>query len=96
MLQDPSFVMESLGGLFGGCSGAPFFFTGFVQYFSNIPSLSHFCRDRCNDSTKTPLSQAVKLARLSNMQIAGQGRHTFLRRSEIPSRTGSQAEVLQE
>ena len=51
----PSFVIDSLGGLFGGTSGAPFLFTGFVQYFSNMPSLSHFCRDLCNESGRTPL-----------------------------------------
>jgi hypothetical protein len=51
----PSFVIDSLGGLFGGCSVLPFLFTGFVQYFSNMPSLSHFCRDLCNESGRTPL-----------------------------------------
>lgn len=53
--QLPSFVIESFAGLSGGASGAPFFFVGLVQYFSNMPSLSHFARDLCNDSTKTPL-----------------------------------------
>ena len=55
IVQVPSLVMESLEGLFAGCSTTPFFFTGFVQYFSNMPSLSHFCRDLCNESGRTPL-----------------------------------------
>jgi hypothetical protein len=55
----PSFVIDSLGGLFA-ISGFPLFFAvGFVQYFSNMPSLSHFARDRRSDSCKTPLRQIV-------------------------------------
>jgi hypothetical protein len=55
IVQGPSFVIVSFEGLFGGCSGAPFFFVGFVQYFSKIPSVIHFCRDLFNDSGSTPL-----------------------------------------
>jgi hypothetical protein len=55
-VQVPSFVIESFGGLFA-ISGVPLFFAvGFVQYFSKMPSLSHFARDRRSDSTRTPLS----------------------------------------
>ncbi len=54
MVQVPSFVIVSFAGLLVK-SGAPFFFVGFVQYFSNMPSLSHFARDRCSDSARTPL-----------------------------------------
>jgi hypothetical protein len=61
IVQVPSFVIESFEGLFAGCSITPFFFTGFVQYFSNMPSLSHFCRDRCNESGRTPLWHTSQL-----------------------------------
>ena len=56
MVQVPSFVIDSFGGLFAN-SGASFFFLAviLVQYLSNMPSLSHFARDLCNDSAKTPL-----------------------------------------
>jgi hypothetical protein len=54
IVQVPSFVIVSFAGLFVK-SGAPFFFVGFVQYFSKMPSLSHFARDRCSDSARTPL-----------------------------------------
>lgn len=49
----PILVMLSFGGLFGS---TPFRFEGFVQYFSNMPSLIHFWRDRVSDSARTPLS----------------------------------------
>jgi hypothetical protein len=63
----PSFVIDSLGGLLGGCSVLPFLFTGFVQYFSNMPSLSHFCRDLCNESGRTPLChQSVYLPKVGH------------------------------
>jgi hypothetical protein len=59
MMQVPSFVIESFGGLFGNSAPPPSFFlffaVGFVQYLSNIPSLSHFARDLCIDSASTPL-----------------------------------------
>lgn len=56
MVQVPSFVIESFGGLFAGSGTAPFFLAlGFVQYRSKMPSLSHFCFDRVSDSRKTPL-----------------------------------------
>jgi hypothetical protein len=57
MVQVPSFVIESFGGLLGN-SAPPFFLffaVGFVQYLSNMPSLSHFARDRWRDSARTPL-----------------------------------------
>jgi hypothetical protein len=54
MVHDPSFVIVLLSGLLTG-STEPFFFVGLVQYFSKMPSLSHFCFDRCKDSTRTPL-----------------------------------------
>jgi hypothetical protein len=55
MVHVPIFVIDSLGGL-PGCSTALFlFFEGFDQYFSKIPSLSHFFRDRSRDSAITPL-----------------------------------------
>jgi hypothetical protein len=57
MVHVPSFVIESLGGLFSGCSVLPFFFVGFVQYFSNMPSLSHFARDCCSELARTPLQE---------------------------------------
>jgi hypothetical protein len=55
MVTWPSLVMLSFGGLFGSSITTPFRFVGFDQYFSNIPSLIHFCRDRKRDSARTPL-----------------------------------------
>lgn len=54
----PIFVMESLGGFLSSSTGRPslgFFFEGLVQYFSKMPSLSHFLLDRSSDSAKTRL-----------------------------------------
>lgn len=54
----PIFVIESLGGFLSSSTGLPslgFFFDGFVQYFSKMPSLSHFLLDRSSDSAKTRL-----------------------------------------
>ncbi len=62
IVTGPSFVIESLGGLFGGASGAPFLFVGLVQNFSNMPSLSHFCRERCKDSARTPLGKPSQVS----------------------------------
>lgn len=51
----PILVMLSFGGLLGSSTTTPFFLYGLVQYFSNMPSLIHFRRDRTNDSDRTPL-----------------------------------------
>ena len=59
----PIFVMESLGGFLSSSTGRPslgFFFDGFVQYFSKMPSLSHFLLDRSRDSAKTRLFHKKK------------------------------------
>lgn len=59
----PIFVMESLGGFLSSSTGRPslgFFFDGFVQYFSKMPSLSHFLLDRSSDSAKTRLFHRKK------------------------------------
>jgi hypothetical protein len=55
MVQVPSFVIESFGGFLAISGRFLFFAVGFVQYFSKMPSLSHFARDRRSDSTSTPL-----------------------------------------
>lgn len=52
----PTFCMLSLGGFLGSSLSTPFLLCGFVQYFSNRPSLVHFCRDLERDSARTPLS----------------------------------------
>jgi hypothetical protein len=53
----PIFCMLSLGGLLGSSLTTPFRLTGFVQYFSKMPSFIHFCRERVRDSARTPLRQ---------------------------------------
>lgn len=55
MVTCPSLVMLSFGGLLGSSITTPFRFVGLDQYFSNIPSVVHFCRDRARDSASTPL-----------------------------------------
>lgn len=52
----PTGCIDLVSGLF---SGAATFLDldGFVQYRSNIPSLSHLLRDRFSDSAKTPLRE---------------------------------------
>lgn len=69
----PSLVMLSFGGLFGSSITTPLRFVGLDQYFSNMPSLVHFWRDRKSDSARTPLT-SVSDAR----GTCGAGReHTF-------------------
>lgn len=51
----PILVMLSLGGLFGSSITTPFFLVGLDQYFSKMPSIVHFWRDRDRDSESTPL-----------------------------------------
>lgn len=61
----PIFVIESLGGFLSSSTGRPslgFFFDGFVQYFSKMPSLSHFLLDRSSDSANTRLFHKKKSA----------------------------------
>jgi hypothetical protein len=61
MVQVPSFVIESFGGLLAS-SGVPLVFAvGFIQYLSKMPSLSHLARERRRDSTRTPLQQKSQL-----------------------------------
>jgi hypothetical protein len=55
----PILVMLSLGGLFGSSITTPFFLVGLDQYFSKMPSIVHFWRDRDRDSESTPLSVTV-------------------------------------
>jgi hypothetical protein len=55
MVTDPTLIMLSLGGFFGSSYITPFLLYGLVQYFSKMPSLIHFCRDRPRDSDNTPL-----------------------------------------
>lgn len=52
----PAFVMLSLGGFLGSSLMTPFRLCGFVQYFSNKPSLIQRLRDLDRDSARTPLS----------------------------------------
>jgi hypothetical protein len=59
MVTWPSLVMLSLGGLLGSSISTPFRLDGFVQYFSNMPSLIHLFRDRERDSARTPLGVRV-------------------------------------
>src|ERR1700712_5690116 len=73
IVQLPSFVIESLAGLSAGWSGSPFFFFGLVQYFSKIPSLSHFCLDLCRDSTRTPLRDRSASIIFFKIQDTGPG-----------------------
>lgn len=42
----PSLIMVSLAGLLGSSITTPFRLEGLDQYFSNMPSLIHLCRDR--------------------------------------------------
>lgn len=51
----PSLTMESFDGFFGSSVATPRRFDGLDQYFSKIPSLIHFKRDRDKDSARTPL-----------------------------------------
>jgi hypothetical protein len=55
---DPSLCIVFNSGLFARLS-ALFFFEGFVQYFSKIPSASHFKRERCRDAARTAESAIV-------------------------------------
>jgi hypothetical protein len=49
---DPNFDIVFGSGLFARFS-VPFFLEGLVQYFSKIPSASHFIRDRCRETART-------------------------------------------
>lgn len=55
IVTGPSFIMVSLEGLLGSSMTTPFRLEGLDQYFSNIPSLIHRCRERERDSANTPL-----------------------------------------
>lgn len=55
ILQGPTFVIDSFGGLlFSICSRFAFF--GFVQYLSSKPSLTHLFFDRSRERRSTALS----------------------------------------
>jgi len=59
----PILLIESFGGFLSSSAGVAsldFFFDGFVQYFSNMPSLNHFFRDRSRDSAITRLFVDVR------------------------------------
>lgn len=57
MVTFPSFTMLSFGGLFGSSMICPLFLTGLDQYFGNMASDIHCCRDRVRDSERTPLER---------------------------------------
>lgn len=56
--HDPSLCIVLRSGLCARPS-VPFLFEGFVQYFSKIPSASHFKRERCRDAART--AESAKL-----------------------------------
>ena len=72
MVMAPSFTIESLAGLLGSSINTPFLLCGFVQYFSNMSSLLHTCRDRWRDSAKTPLFPEQQ--RQQGRQLSGRGK----------------------
>lgn len=50
----PCLVIVSLAGFW--VTIGPFFFDGRVQYRSNMPSVTHLCRDWWMDAANTPLN----------------------------------------
>lgn len=62
----PNFCIDFASGLFGGCSMMPLRFTGFVQYFLNIPSQSHCIRERCREAASMALSAMDRYCLLDN------------------------------
>jgi hypothetical protein len=61
MLQGPTLVMDSFGGFFPSICSL-LVFLGFVQYRSNIPSLSHFFLERSNETKSTALNQRKEIS----------------------------------
>lgn len=95
----PILVMVSFGGLFGSSTTTPFFLYGFVQYFSNSPSLIHFRRERTSDSAKTPLCYLMSVCMAGKSTISGPDTgsvRTFQRPTGTPSPEGFLAEVLRQ
>ena len=66
--QVPNFDIVSFGGLF---RFGTVFLRGLVQYFSNIPSVSHLCFDRSMDAASTPLSEIDWKAFVDNLTLCG-------------------------
>jgi hypothetical protein len=58
IVPGPSLCIVLRSGLFT-IPSAPFFFEGFVQYFSKTPSASHFARERCSDAASIAESAMV-------------------------------------
>lgn len=94
-VHGPISFIHDLCGLPGGAGGASFLPDVLVQYFSKKVPETHFCRDRSNDASNTPLSAILLYSSLERPMAWGSERvgssfeSTTLFGSGVASRTGS-------